>query len=103
MNRRLIRPEHGEMSARRGTARPRKKQPPPKDTHAEAGYYLRQMGTRTPMVVVLSDGEELRGVIEWYDAGCIKLNRDDAPNLLVQKHCIKYLYKEPGAASRRSR
>ena len=53
------------------------------------------MQTKTPIVVVLKDGEELRGTIEWYDRNCIKLNRSGPqPNLLVYKPCIKYIYKE---------
>ncbi len=32
-------------------------------------------------------------MIEWYDKTCIKVNRDNAPNLLVNKHSIKYMYK----------
>jgi len=46
--------------------------------------------------VVLTDGEVLHGVIEWYDRDCIKVNRTDGPNLLVLKHVIKYIYKENG-------
>ena len=46
------------------------------------------------MVVVLLDGEELRGWIEWYDKGAIKLNRHDGPNLLIPKHNIRYMFKE---------
>ena len=45
------------------------------------------------MVVVLQDGEELRGVIEWYDRSAIKVNRVGAPNLLVMKLAVKYMYK----------
>jgi len=67
---------------------------PPEVTNAESFYYLKQMHSKTPMVVVLTDGEELRGCIEWYDRTCLKLNRDGAPNLLIQKHCIKYLFKQ---------
>jgi RNA chaperone Hfq len=51
------------------------------------------MQSKTVMVVVLTDGERLEGVIEWYDRSCIKLNREDEPNLLLYKHCIKYIYK----------
>ncbi len=67
---------------------------PPEQTNAESFYYLKQMNNKTPMVVVLQDGEEIRGVIEWYDKNCLKLNRPDRPNLLLLKHNIKYLYKE---------
>ena len=31
------------------------------------------------MVVVLRDGEEVHGYIEWYDKHCIKLNRAAPP------------------------
>ena len=44
-------------------------------THAENFYYQKQMQSKTPMVVVTRDGEQLHGVIEWYDKNCIKLNR----------------------------
>jgi len=67
---------------------------PPEQTNAESFYYKKQMDTRTPMVLVLQDGEQLHGTIEWYDKGAIKLHRDGAPNLLVLKHNVKYLFKE---------
>ena len=74
---------------------------PPTDTFAENYYYLKQMNKKTPMAVVFTDGEVLEGYIEWYDRNCIKLNRDNAPNMLVYKSHIKYIYKlgeapEPG-------
>ncbi|MBZ5640867.1 MAG: RNA chaperone Hfq [Acidobacteriia bacterium] len=77
-----------------GAAVPRRRPVPPEQTSAEAFYYLKQMNNRTPMVVVLDNGEQLRGRIEWYDRSCIKVNRDGSPNLLVFKHAIKYLYKQ---------
>ncbi len=67
---------------------------PPEVTNAENFYYLKQMSSKTPMVIVMTDGEEIRGCIEWYDRNAIKVNRDGAPNLLIQKHCIKYLFKQ---------
>jgi sRNA-binding regulator protein Hfq len=92
--RKLIRPSLSEV--RREPAGPRgvRKGAPPEQTNAESFYYLKQMQARTPVVVRLVDGEELRGWIEWYDKDALKLNRDNAPNLLLQKHAIKYLYKE---------
>ncbi len=71
----------------------KKKTHPPYDTYAENYYYLKQMNKKTPMGVVLNDGEIIEGYIEWYDKNCLKLNRDDAPNLLIYKSSIKYLYK----------
>jgi RNA chaperone Hfq len=59
-----------------------------------AFYYVKQMTNHTPMVVVLDNGEQLRGHIEWYDRNCIKLNREGTPNLLVYKHAIKFMYKQ---------
>ncbi len=67
---------------------------PPESTNAENFYYLKQMNSKTPMVIVMTDGEEIRGWIEWYDKTCLKVNREGAPNLLIQKHCIKYLFKQ---------
>ena len=72
-----------------------KKLAPPEQTNAENFYYQKQMQSRTPMVVVLQDGEEIHGVIEWYDRSCIKVNRDSGEsNLMIYKAAIKYMYKE---------
>ncbi len=70
-----------------------KKGTPPDQTNAEQFYYSKQMQGKTQMMVVLTDGEKLEGVIEWYDRDCLKLNRIGAPNLLLYKHCIKYMHK----------
>ena len=71
----------------------RKRQPPLSETHAEIYYYKKQIDAHTPMVLVLEDGEEIEGTIEWYDRGALKINRRSAPNLLVLKRHIKYIYK----------
>ena len=101
MNRRLIRPSLAEVKEQFGAPQGplRRKPVPPEQTHAEAYYYVKQMQTRTPMVVVLNDGEALRGTIEWYDRDCIKITRTTAPNLLVYKSYIKYIYKDEDAGS----
>jgi sRNA-binding regulator protein Hfq len=109
-NRRLIRPsmnrndnhrpENGdrrERPERREAPANGKKTAPPEQTHAENFYYQKQMQSKTPMVVVLQDDEEIHGVIEWYDKYCLKLNRTGEPNLLVYKPSIKYMYKESEA------
>lgn len=70
-----------------------RKKPPPAETSAEVYYYKKQIDARTLMVVVLQDGEQVEGTIEWYDLDAIKINRHDAPNLLLPKHSIKYMYK----------
>ncbi len=71
-----------------------KKIVPPEQTNAENFYYVKQMQSKTPMVIVLKDGEELHGVIEWYDRCCLKFNREGEPNLLIYKPNIKYMYKK---------
>jgi sRNA-binding regulator protein Hfq len=71
----------------------KKRVPPPLETNAEIFYYKKQIDAHTPMVLVLLDGEEIEGTIEWYDRGALKVNRKGAPNLLVLKRNIKYIYK----------
>jgi hypothetical protein len=70
------------------------KKAPPEKTYAEEFYYKKQMENRTPMVIKSVDDEEFRGWIEWYDKRCIKVNRKGAPNVLIRKSYIKYMYKE---------
>jgi len=94
-NRKLIRPQLRNDKSRDTNSRSsRKKQVPPERTNAENFYYLKQMNNKTPMNVVLVDGEVLDGNIEWYDKLCIKVNREKEPNLLVMKSSIKYMYKK---------
>jgi host factor-I protein len=52
------------------------------------------MQGKTPMVIVLRDGEEIHGIIEWYDKSCLKVTCNGAPNLMIYKPSIKYMYKE---------
>ena len=88
--------ERAERSERPMGAGPSGKKPaPPEQTNAENFYYQKQMQSRTPMVIVLRDGEEVHGIIEWYDRNCIKVNRDGGePNLMIYKPAIKYMFKE---------
>jgi len=92
MGERRDRPERPDRD--RNNSGPGKKSAPPEQTNAENFYYQKQMQAKTPMVVVLRDGEEVHGVIEWYDKTCLKLNRNNAPNLMIYKPSIKYMYKE---------
>jgi sRNA-binding regulator protein Hfq len=88
------RPERSERSERPLGGGGGKKLAPPEQTNAENFYYQKQMQSHTPMVVVLRDGEELHGTIEWYDKACLKLVRNGQPNIMVYKPSIKYMYKE---------
>jgi sRNA-binding regulator protein Hfq len=93
-DRKLIRPELDDTKKSPASRGARRRPNPPERTNAEEFYYLKQMAAKTPMVVVLTHGEELRGWIEWYDKGAIKLNRHGEPNLMLPKHSIRYMFKE---------
>ena len=89
------RPERSERNDRPMGAQGGKKPAPPEQTNAENFYYQKQMQSRTSMVIVLQDGEEVHGIIEWYDRNCIKVNRENGePNLMIYKPAIKYMFKE---------
>jgi hypothetical protein len=79
-------PQHSAVQVRKRT-------PPPMETNAELFYYKKQIDAHTLMVITLLDGEEIEGTIEWYDRGALKVNRKDAPNLLLLKRNVKYMFK----------
>jgi host factor-I protein len=96
MNRKLIRPDLSEIKDQmtaRSSVRTRKPVPP-EQTNAENYYYSKQMTNKTRMVIVLKDGEQIRGTIEWYDKHAIKVHRATEPNILLLKDNVKYMYKE---------
>jgi len=68
---------------------------PPEQTFEEIKYLKHLIDLRIPVCVKLSDNEEVRGVIEYYDQRFIRITRDAAPNLFIFKHDIKYLYEVP--------
>ncbi len=95
MNRKLIRPDLSDIKEQLPSKPYRARKPvPPEQTSAEAFYYKKQMDNRTKMVIVLKDGEEIRGVIEWYDRHALKVHRQNEPNILLPKDNVKYMYKE---------
>ena len=58
---------------------------------AELFYLQKQIQARTPMVIVLTDGERVEGCIEWYDRRALKVR--GRSRTLVYKSAIKYMYK----------
>jgi len=95
MNRKLIRPDLSDIKEQLPSKAYRARKPvPPEQTSAEAFYYKKQMDNRTKMVIVLKDGEQVRGVIEWYDRHALKVHRANEPNILLLKDNVKYMYKE---------
>jgi host factor-I protein len=67
----------------------RSKTPPPGETGQEA-LYLRSLSDRQVQVSVkLWDGETVRGWIEYFDDGMLRLTREGKPNLFIYKHQIQ--------------
>lgn len=103
-NRRLIRPSLNElkekMEAKRSSNQhphreppPLKKSGPPEQTNAENFYYAKQVQMKTPMVVVLRDGEKVHGSMDWYDKWCLRMIGEDGRKMVIYKTSIKYMYK----------
>ena len=67
---------------------------PPEETSEEAAY-LKSLGEKQkPVSVKLSDGEVVRGWIEYYDKNMVRLTREDQPNLFIFKHEIMYIAED---------
>jgi host factor-I protein len=71
------------------SSRRRSKTPPPGETGQEA-LYLRSLSDRQINVAIkLQDGETVRGWIEYFDDGMLRLTREGKPNLFIYKHQIQ--------------
>jgi host factor-I protein len=79
------------------TSRRDRRQSAPETTFRETEYIDRLSKSRTPVVVKLTDGEEVRGWIEYYDKDIIRITRETQPNLFIYKKRVKYLYEDPAA------
>lgn len=58
---------------------------------AELFYLQKQIQSQTPMVIVMEDGEQVEGQIEWYDRYTLKVR--GRSKTLIYKSAIKYMYK----------
>jgi host factor-I protein len=67
---------------------------PSEQTFEEPKYLKRLIENATPVRVKMIDGEEVAGIIEYYDQGFIRVTREGEPNLFIFKHDIKYLSEE---------
>jgi host factor-I protein len=85
------------------TSRRDRRQAAPETTFKEIEYIDRLSKSRTPVIVKLIDGEEVRGWIEYYDKDIIRITRDTQPNLFIYKSRVKYLYEDPANGHSRSR
>jgi host factor-I protein len=82
-------------------SRRRSKAPPPGETGQEA-LYLKSLSERQVTVQIkLRDGETVRGWIEYFDDGMLRLTRDGKPNLFIYKHQIRSI-SEMGRGQRRA-
>ncbi len=62
-------------------------------TFEETKYLKHLVDDEVTVLIKLENNEEVRGKIEFYDAGFLRLTREDGPNLFIYKHDIKYLYE----------
>jgi len=77
--------------------------PPPDDTGHEA-LYLRSLCERQVNVQIkMRDGETVRGWIEYFDEGMLRLTREGMPNLFIYKHQILSITEMGKLAPRRSK
>ncbi|MGH9565372.1 MAG: Hfq-like protein [Candidatus Angelobacter sp.] len=91
--------ERLERTDRMPSNGPRRNGGPSEQTHAENYYYQKQIQSKTPVVVVLKDGDQIQGFIEWYDRNCIKMSRHGGTDLLIYKPSIRYIYKAAEAGN----
>lgn len=66
----------------------------PEQTFEEVRYLKRLIDGHTSVRLKLSDNQEVRGQIEYFDSRFLRITRDGEPNLFVFKHDIKYLIEE---------
>jgi len=71
------------------TNRRRTKMPPPGETGQEALYLKSLSERKIPVSVKLRDGEVVKGWIEYFDDGMLRLTREGKPNLFIYKHQIR--------------
>jgi len=69
----------------------------PESTTAEGYYSIKEKEAKTPVIVTLLHGKEIRGSIEWHDRDCIKVRRVDGSGIVVMKSIIKYLRRKAAA------
>ena len=67
----------------------------PEDTGRETAYLKDLVDREKPVVVVLSSGETLRGIVRYYDREVFSLGpADGSPKLFLRKTSIRYMYEE---------
>jgi host factor-I protein len=83
--------------------RRRSKTPPPGETGQEL-LYLRSLSERQVTVQIkLRDGETVRGWIEYFDEGMLRLTREGKPNLFIYKQQIRTITEAGKPTPRRAK
>jgi host factor-I protein len=84
------------------STRRRSKTPPPDETGQEALYLRSPSDRQVNIQVKLRDGETVRGWIEYFDDGMLRLTREGKPNLFIYKHQIRTIAEVSKRAPRRA-
>lgn len=65
-------------------------------TGLEALYLKTLMEEETPVVLVLTSNEKIKGLVKYYDRDTFSFGpADGSPKLFIRKDGVKYLYEEP--------
>jgi len=64
------------------------------ETGQESLYFKKLVDSESKVVVVLKSGEQIRGVVRYYDRDMVSVGPDNGgPNLFVRKDSMRYLYE----------
>jgi sRNA-binding regulator protein Hfq len=63
----------------------------PVQTFEEAYYLKKLVESQAPVRVRLVTGEQVEGLVEYWDAGFIRLTCAEGPNLFIYKEQIRYV------------
>lgn len=66
---------------------------PAEQTFEEVKFLKHLIESKIPVCVKLSDNEEIRGTIEYFDNRFIRVTRQGEPNVFIFKHDIKYVFE----------
>ena len=83
----------GDSGPRSGAGRSGRTSRAAETTHHEALWYSRHVTQGTPLRIRLRDGEELTGVLEWYDRSAYRISLPDGGHLVIQKSAVQTLRK----------
>jgi sRNA-binding regulator protein Hfq len=63
----------------------------PVQTFEEAYYLKKLVESQAPVRVRLVTGEQVEGLVEYWDSGFIRLTCAEGPNLFIYKEQIRYV------------